>query len=80
MASATNNNQYVLKINLLVLEQVAWKGKISEGSWSPHGHDDILTRVLEKKEHGGHVRGVGGGVCIRDVFGSEKNTQSSRIV
>ncbi|XP_074328345.1 uncharacterized protein LOC141666250 [Apium graveolens] len=64
----------------MVLEQVAWHDKIYEGSWSPHGHDDILTRALEKKEHGGHVRGVGGGACIRDVFGSGKNMQNSRTI
>lgn len=54
--------------------------KISEGSWVPRGHDDILTRALGKEEHGGYVRGVRGGLCLRDVFGSQKNSQISGVV
>ncbi|KAL8107987.1 hypothetical protein AgCh_024415 [Apium graveolens] len=48
----------------------------SEGSWTPQGHDDLLARVLGNKEHGGCVRGVGGGVKIKDVFKSGPRTHS----
>ena len=42
---------------------------MSDGSWTPKGHDDVLTRALGSKEHGGRVRGVGGGAKLKDVFG-----------
>lgn len=55
------------------------QGKISEGSWTPCGHDDVLSRALGNKEHVGHVRGVVGRAKIKSVFGSQKSKQS-RIV
>ncbi|XP_017218614.1 uncharacterized protein LOC108196049 isoform X3 [Daucus carota subsp. sativus] len=53
--------------------------QVSDGSWTPQGHDDILSRALGRKEHGGRVRGVGGGAKIKDVFGSGKSKQSGVI-
>ncbi|KAL8122564.1 hypothetical protein AgCh_019051 [Apium graveolens] len=50
--------------------------QVSDGSWTPQGHDDILSRALGRKEHGGRVRGVGGGAKIKEVFGSGKSKQS----
>nr|XP_017252692.1 PREDICTED: uncharacterized protein LOC108223115 isoform X2 [Daucus carota subsp. sativus] len=53
--------------------------QVSDGSWTPQGHDDILSRALGRREHGGRVRGVGGGAKIKDVFGSGKSKQSGVI-
>ena len=53
--------------------------QVTDGSWTPQGHDDILSRALGRKEHGGRVRGVGGGAKIKDVFGSGKNKQSGVV-
>ncbi|KAL8155015.1 hypothetical protein AgCh_000403 [Apium graveolens] len=50
--------------------------QVSVGSWTPQGHDDLLSRALGHKEHGGCVRGVGGGAKIKEVFGSGKSKQS----
>lgn len=58
------------------LVQEVLQEKVAEGSWSPHGQNDMLTCVLGKKEHGGRVRGVGGIAGIREVFGPEKSTQN----
>ncbi|KAL8105974.1 hypothetical protein AgCh_029694 [Apium graveolens] len=52
---------------------------VSDGSWTPEGHDDILSRAFGQKEHGGRVRGVGGGAKIKDVFGSGKNKHSGLV-
>lgn len=52
-----------------IFMQKEWQEKTSDGSWNPKDHDDILSRALGKKEHGGRVRGVGGRACIKDVFG-----------
>ncbi|KAL8090753.1 hypothetical protein AgCh_039993 [Apium graveolens] len=51
----------------------------SEGSWTPQGHDDLLTCVLGNKEHGGRVRGVGGGVKMKDVFKSGPRRHSGLV-
>ncbi|WOH15073.1 hypothetical protein DCAR_0934608 [Daucus carota subsp. sativus] len=53
--------------------------QVVDGSWTPKGHDDILSRALGRKEHGGRVRGVGGGAKIKDVFGPGKSKQSGVI-
>ncbi|KAL8096320.1 hypothetical protein AgCh_037326 [Apium graveolens] len=51
----------------------------SEGSWTPQGHADLLARALGNKEHGGRVRGVGGGVKIKDVFKSGPRRHSGLV-
>ncbi|KAK1371715.1 hypothetical protein POM88_037807 [Heracleum sosnowskyi] len=33
------------------------QNQVSDGSWTPQGHDDILSRALGRKEHGGRARG-----------------------
>ena len=53
--------------------------QVSDWSWSPQGHDDLLSRGLGMKEHGGRVRGVGGGAKIKDVFKSGANKHSGVV-
>ncbi|XP_074332491.1 uncharacterized protein LOC141670505 isoform X1 [Apium graveolens] len=53
--------------------------QVSDGSWTPEGHDDILSRALGQKDHGGRVRGVGGGAKIKDIFGSGKTKHSGLV-
>ncbi|XP_074369483.1 uncharacterized protein LOC141710885 [Apium graveolens] len=55
------------------------QGQISDGLWTPCGHDDVLTRALGNKEHGGRVRGVGGRAKIKSVFGSQRSRQSGVV-
>ena len=74
-------HHYLVNCLLIIypLMQGELQKQVTEGSWTPQGHDDILSRALGRKEHGGRVRGVGGGAKIKDVFGSGKNKQSGVV-
>lgn len=43
--------------------------KTSEGKFVPQGRRDILAEAIDRPEHPGRVRAVGGGVGIRQYFG-----------
>ncbi|XP_057548707.1 uncharacterized protein LOC130827106 isoform X2 [Amaranthus tricolor] len=45
------------------------KNQSSQGEIEISGRDDILKKALNKEEHGGRVRGVGGGSRISTCFG-----------
>ena len=74
-------HHYLVNCLLIIypLMQGELQKQVTEGSWTPQGHDDILSRALGRKEHGGRVRGVGGGAKIKDVFGSGKSKQSGVV-
>nr|KYP31696.1 hypothetical protein KK1_047846 [Cajanus cajan] len=42
----------------------------TQGSFVPHGRDDILTTTIGRLEHPGRVRGTGGSWSLRDYFGA----------
>ncbi|KAL5166381.1 hypothetical protein HKD37_18G051350 [Glycine soja] len=49
----------------------------SQGSFVPHGRQDILTAAIGRPEHPGRVRAVGAGVTIKQYFGSASRTSRS---
>ena len=50
----------------------------SQGSFTPHGHLDVLTAAIGRPEHSGHVCAAGAGVTIKKYFGSApQNSRSS---
>ncbi|KAL5147526.1 hypothetical protein HKD37_06G017191 [Glycine soja] len=50
----------------------------SQGSFTPHGHLDVLTAAIVRPEHSGHVCAAGAGVTIKKYFGSApQNSRSS---
>ena len=49
----------------------------SQGSFVPHGRQDILTAAIGRPEHPGRVRAVGVGVTIKQYFGSASRTSRS---
>ncbi|KAL5193879.1 hypothetical protein HKD37_20G056032 [Glycine soja] len=49
----------------------------SQGSFIPHGRQDILTVAIGRPEHPGRVRAVGAGVTIKQYFGSVSRTSRS---
>ncbi|KAH1247091.1 hypothetical protein GmHk_06G017058 [Glycine max] len=42
----------------------------TQGSFVPHGHQDVLIAVIGRPEHPGRVRAAGAGVTIKQYFGS----------
>uniref|UniRef100_A0A151UEH1 Uncharacterized protein n=1 Tax=Cajanus cajan TaxID=3821 RepID=A0A151UEH1_CAJCA len=42
----------------------------TQGSFVPHGWDDILITAIGRLEHPGRVRGIGGSWSLRDYFGA----------
>jgi len=41
----------------------------SQGSFVPHGRQDLLTAAIGRPEHPGRVRAAGAGVTIKKYFG-----------
>ncbi|VFQ78437.1 unnamed protein product [Cuscuta campestris] len=56
---------------------VKLKADAQAGTFTPVGHDDILTRALGTSEHPGRTRGVGSLVGLRNVFKGKKKSQKS---
>ena len=42
----------------------------SQGSFVPHGRQDLLTAAIRRPEHLGRVRASRAGVTIKQYFGS----------
>ena len=49
----------------------------SQGSFVPHGRQDVLTAAIRRPEHPDHVHAVGVGVTIKQYFGSAPRTSRS---
>ncbi|KAL5166675.1 hypothetical protein HKD37_18G051590 [Glycine soja] len=49
----------------------------SQGSFVPHGRQDILTAAIGQPKHPSRVRDVGAGVTIKQYFGSASRTSRS---
>nr|KYP34291.1 hypothetical protein KK1_044774 [Cajanus cajan] len=49
----------------------------TQGSFVPHGRDDILTTAIGRPEHAGRVRGIGGSWSHRDYFGAPPSRRST---
>ena len=42
--------------------------QVSQGSFVPHGRQDVLTASIGRLEHPSHVRTAGAGVTIKQYF------------
>ena len=49
----------------------------SQGSFVPHGRQDVLTVAIGRPEHPSRVRAIGVGVNIKQYFGSASRTSRS---
>ncbi|RZB57472.1 Protein LOW PSII ACCUMULATION 3, chloroplastic [Glycine soja] len=49
----------------------------TQGSFVPHGRDDILNTAISKPEHPGRVRAAGSGMTLTQFYGRATRTSSS---
>ncbi|KAH1212624.1 hypothetical protein GmHk_14G040778 [Glycine max] len=55
----------------------SFEEQATQGSFVPHGRQDVLATVIGRPEHPGRVRGIGAGVTIKQYFGSAPRTSRS---
>ncbi|KAH1266617.1 hypothetical protein GmHk_01G002073 [Glycine max] len=55
----------------------SFKEQASQGSFIPHGRQDILTAAIGRPEHPGHVRAARADATIKQYFGSTPRTSCS---
>jgi hypothetical protein len=51
----------------------------ADGMFVESGRQDILAIAMGKEEHPGRVRGVGGGVGIKQYFGSSPRSRGESV-
>ncbi|KAL5131248.1 hypothetical protein HKD37_12G034166 [Glycine soja] len=51
--------------------------QVTQGSFVPHGWQDILNTAIGRPDHGGRVRAAGSGVTITQYYGRASRTCSS---
>ncbi|KAL5137034.1 hypothetical protein HKD37_10G027469 [Glycine soja] len=61
--------------------QDSFEEQATQGSFVPHGHQDVLTTAIGHPEHPGRARAAGAGVTIEQYFGSalRKSRNSSSL-
>ncbi|KAH1188565.1 hypothetical protein GmHk_U059403 [Glycine max] len=52
----------------------SFEEQASQGSFVPHGRQDVLAAAIGRPEHPGRVRAAGAGVTIKQYFGSAPRT------
>ncbi|KAH1257615.1 hypothetical protein GmHk_03G007551 [Glycine max] len=57
--------------------QDSFEEQATQGSFVPHGRQDVLATAIGRPEHPGRVRGIGAGVTIKQYFGSAPRTSRS---
>ena len=57
--------------------QDSFEEQATQGSFVPHGRQDVLTAAIRRPEHPGCVRAAGAGVTIKQYFGSAPRTSRS---
>ncbi|KAH1215169.1 hypothetical protein GmHk_13G036376 [Glycine max] len=57
--------------------QDSFKEQATQGSFIPHGRQDVLAAAIGRPEHPGRVRAAGAGVTIKQYFGSAPWTSRS---
>ncbi|KAL5138024.1 Ornithine aminotransferase, mitochondrial [Glycine soja] len=71
-------NYYLINsFNMLCLFLDSLEEQMTQGSFVPHGRDDILNMAIGKPEHLGRVRAAGSGMTLTQFYGRATRTSSS---
>ncbi|KAL5187241.1 hypothetical protein HKD37_05G012955 [Glycine soja] len=61
-----------------IVEKIdSFEEQATQGSFVPHGRQDVLAAAIGRPEHPGRVRAAGAGVTIKQYFGSAPRTSRS---
>ena len=63
--------------NCVFSVQDSFEDQATQGSFVPHGRQDVLTTAIGRPKHPGRVRVAGVGVTIKQYFGSAPRTSHS---
>jgi len=63
--------------NCVFSVQDSFEDQATQGSFVPHGRQDVPVATIGRPEHPGRVRAAGAGVTIRQYFGSAPRTSHS---
>ena len=63
--------------NCVFSVQDSFEEQATQGSFVPHGRQDVLAAAIGRPEHPGRVRAAGAGVTIKQYFGSAPRTSRS---
>jgi len=63
--------------NYVFSMQDSFEEQATQGSFIPHGRQDVLTAAIGRPEYPGRVRAVGAGVTIKQYFGLAPRTSRS---
>ncbi|KAH1229209.1 hypothetical protein GmHk_10G029021 [Glycine max] len=78
MARTKKTGEMTTEATKEIAEKIdSFEEQASQGSFIPHGHQDVLTAAIRRPEHPGRVCAAGAGVTIKQYFGSAPRTSPS---
>ncbi|KAL5180221.1 hypothetical protein HKD37_01G001393 [Glycine soja] len=78
MARTKKTGEMTTKAAKEIAEKIdSFEEQATQGSFVPHGRQDVLAAAIGRPEHPGHVCGIGASVTIKQYFGSAPRTSRS---
>ncbi|KAH1205665.1 hypothetical protein GmHk_16G046316 [Glycine max] len=78
MARTKKTGEMTTEVAKEIAEKIdSFEEQATQGSFVPHGRQDVLAAAIGRPEHPGRVRAAGAGVTIKKYFGSAPRTSHS---